>query len=115
MRLNEDSLIKKCIFAVAPADIKAVAISVGQKYLERLMEALVDLLENCPHLEFILHWCQVKCSFPFFFLVNLCSTALNKLCVVFSCAGNLQGTRKLHSAKLQKSTACIEIVAEGDH
>ncbi|AEE29325.1 periodic tryptophan protein 2 [Arabidopsis thaliana] len=62
MRLNEDSLIKKCIFAVAPADIKAVAISVRQKYLERLMEALVDLLENCPHLEFILHWCQEICK-----------------------------------------------------
>ncbi|KFK23960.1 hypothetical protein AALP_AAs70780U000100, partial [Arabis alpina] len=59
MRLNEDSLIKKCIFAVSPADIKAVAISVRQKYLERLMEALVDLLVNCPHLEFILRWCQV--------------------------------------------------------
>lgn len=66
MRLNEDSLIKKCIFAVAPADIKAVAISVRQKYLERLMEALVDLLENCPHLEFILHWCQVMALFPLF-------------------------------------------------
>lgn len=66
MRLNEDSLIKKCIFAVSPADIKAVAISVRPKYLERLMEALVDLLENCPHLEFILHWCQVSSLFPFF-------------------------------------------------
>ena len=64
MRLNEDSLIKKCIFAVTPADIKEVAISVPQKYLERLMEALVDLLENCPHLEFLLHWCQV-CSLSF--------------------------------------------------
>ena len=64
MRLNEDSFIKKCIFAVAPADIKEVAISVPQKYLERLMEALVDLLENCPHLEFLLHWCQV-CSLSF--------------------------------------------------
>ncbi|KAL0723553.1 hypothetical protein Bca4012_038152 [Brassica carinata] len=62
MRLNEDSFIKKCIFAVAPADIKAVAISVPQKYLERLMEALVDLLENCPHLEFLLHWCQEICK-----------------------------------------------------
>ena len=59
MRLNEDSLIKKCIFAVSPPDIKAVAMSVPQKYLERLMEALVDLLENGPHLEFLLHWCQV--------------------------------------------------------
>ncbi|CAA7028645.1 unnamed protein product [Microthlaspi erraticum] len=62
MRLNEDSLIKKCIFAVAPGDIKAAAISVSQKYLERLIEALVELLENCPHLEFLLHWCQEICK-----------------------------------------------------
>jgi hypothetical protein len=87
MRLNEDSLIKKCIFAVAPADIKAVAISVRQKYLERLMEALVDLLENCPHLEFILHWCQVMSRFLLFFDKSLlkCSQLNQTLCCLFMC------------------------------
>lgn len=59
LRLNEDSFIKKCIFAVSPADIPAVATSIPYKYLQRLVEALADLLENCPHLEFILRWCQV--------------------------------------------------------
>jgi len=57
--LNEDSLIKKCIFSVSPLDIPAVASSVPYRYLQRLIEAFSDLLESCPHLEFILRWCQV--------------------------------------------------------
>ncbi|KAF7824873.1 periodic tryptophan protein 2-like protein [Senna tora] len=62
LRLNEDSLVKKCIFGVSPADIPAVAASIPYKYLQRLIEALADLLENCPHLEFILRWCQELCK-----------------------------------------------------
>ncbi|CAI9753650.1 unnamed protein product [Fraxinus pennsylvanica] len=58
LRLNEDTLIRKCIITVAPADIPAVASSVPLKYLQRLIEALAELMENCPHLEFILRWCQ---------------------------------------------------------
>lgn len=64
LRLNEDSFIKKCIFAVSPADLPAVAASIPCRYLQRLIEALADLLENCPHLEFILRWSQV-------FLLNI--------------------------------------------
>lgn len=59
LRLNEDNLIKKSIFSVGPVDIPAVASSVPQRYLQRLIEALADLLESCAHLEFILRWCQV--------------------------------------------------------
>lgn len=59
LRMNEDSLIKKCIVAVTPSDIPDVASSVPIRYLQRLVEALGDLLEKCPHLEFILRWCQV--------------------------------------------------------
>lgn len=59
LRMNEDTLIKKCIIAVPPSDIPAVASAVPFKYLQRLVEALADLLEKCPHLEFILRWCQV--------------------------------------------------------
>jgi len=59
LRLNEDSLIKKCIFAISPVDIPAVASSIPYRYLQRLIEAFADLLESCPHLEFILRWCQV--------------------------------------------------------
>ncbi|KAI7750771.1 hypothetical protein M8C21_028344 [Ambrosia artemisiifolia] len=60
LRLNEDNLIKKCIIAVAPVDIKAVVASVPFKYLNRLIQTFAELLENCPHLEFILRWCQVS-------------------------------------------------------
>lgn len=62
LRLNEDSLIKKCVIAVPPADIPIVASSVPLRYLQRLIEAFADLLESCPHLEFILRWCQELCK-----------------------------------------------------
>ncbi|KAM1714573.1 hypothetical protein ACFX11_025413 [Malus domestica] len=62
LRLNEDSLIKKCIFKVSPIDIPAVVSSIPYRYLQRLIEALADLLENCPHVEFILQWCQELCK-----------------------------------------------------
>lgn len=62
LRLNEDSFIKKCIFSVSPADIPAVATSIPYRYIQRLVEALADILENCPHLEFILRWCQELCK-----------------------------------------------------
>ncbi|CAO2839236.1 unnamed protein product [Amaranthus hypochondriacus] len=62
LRLNEDSLVKKCILAVNPADISAVASSIPFRYLQRLIEALTDLLEGSPFLEFILRWCQEICK-----------------------------------------------------
>lgn len=62
LRLNEDSLIKKCIFAVSPVDIPSVASSIPYRYLQRLIEAFADLLESCPHLEFILRWSQELCK-----------------------------------------------------
>ncbi|KAM7253980.1 hypothetical protein ACFE04_031662 [Oxalis oulophora] len=62
LRMNEDSLIKKCIFAISPVDIRAVSLSVPNRYLQRLIEALSDLLESCPHLEFILRWSEELCT-----------------------------------------------------
>ncbi|XP_057536205.1 periodic tryptophan protein 2 [Amaranthus tricolor] len=62
LRLNEDSLVKKCILAVNPADISAVASSIPFRYLQRLIEALTELLEGSPFLEFILRWCQEICK-----------------------------------------------------
>ncbi|MBA0587545.1 periodic tryptophan protein 2 [Gossypium raimondii] len=62
LRLNEDSLIKKCIFSVNPTDVPAVASSIPYRYLQRLVEALTNLLERCPHLEFVLQWCQELCK-----------------------------------------------------
>ena len=62
--LNEDALNKKCIFSVSPVDVPAVSSSIPYRYLQRLIEALADLLERCPHLEFVLRWCQVAfCHF----------------------------------------------------
>ncbi|KAK6124932.1 hypothetical protein DH2020_041343 [Rehmannia glutinosa] len=58
LRMNEDNLIKKCIVAITPLDIPDVVSSVPFRYLQRLVEALADLLEKSPHLEFILRWCQ---------------------------------------------------------
>ncbi|KAL9232034.1 hypothetical protein vseg_007183 [Gypsophila vaccaria] len=58
LRLNEDSLVKKCILTVNPADIPLVVSSIPFRYLQRLIEALTDLMESCPFLEFILRWCQ---------------------------------------------------------
>lgn len=59
LRLNEDTLIKKCILAVSPEVIPIVASAVPCRYLQRLIEAFAELLESSPHLEFILRWCQV--------------------------------------------------------
>lgn len=62
VRLNEDSLIKKCVLSVSPSDISAVTSSIPHKYLQRLVKAFADLLESCPHLELILIWCQEICK-----------------------------------------------------
>lgn len=62
LRLNEDSIIKRCIFSVKTPEIAAIALSIPVKYLQRLMEVFSDLLESCPHLEFILQWCQELCK-----------------------------------------------------
>ncbi|CAI8613079.1 unnamed protein product [Vicia faba] len=43
-------------------NIPAVATSIPCSYLRRLIEALASLLENCPHLEFILRWSQELCK-----------------------------------------------------
>ena len=34
-------------------------LSIPLKFLQRLIEAFATLLESCPHLGFILQWCQV--------------------------------------------------------
>ncbi|KAL6006116.1 U3 snoRNP protein [Asimina triloba] len=62
LRLNEDGLIKKCTVSVKPSDVPAVVSSIPLRYLQRLIEAFADLLESCPHLEFILQWCQELCK-----------------------------------------------------
>ncbi|KAK8491718.1 hypothetical protein V6N12_058021 [Hibiscus sabdariffa] len=46
--LNEDQL-----------NVPAVASSIPYRYLQRLIEALADLLDRGSLLEFVLPWCQV--------------------------------------------------------
>ncbi|GAB4850098.1 U3 snoRNP protein [Ancistrocladus abbreviatus] len=46
--LNEDTLIKKSILSVNPANIPAVASSIPVRYLQRLIEAFSDLMEEWP-------------------------------------------------------------------
>nr|CAD1824141.1 unnamed protein product [Ananas comosus var. bracteatus] len=43
--------------------IPAISSSIPSKYHQRLIEAFADLLESCPHLEFILQWCQMLSEF----------------------------------------------------
>ncbi|KAM7480378.1 hypothetical protein LguiA_028591 [Lonicera macranthoides] len=62
LRLNEYALIRECIIRINQADIPAVVSSVPFKYLQRLIEAFSELLENSPHLELILRWWQELCK-----------------------------------------------------
>lgn len=118
LRLNEDSWIKKCILGVSPADIPAVASSIPVKYIQRLVEALAYLLENCPHMEFILQWCQVYYQIR----TPLALSYLDKCCThlsvfnPFSClVGTLQNPRPFYSAEFQKVASCSKIIREGTY
>ncbi|KAH9297164.1 hypothetical protein KI387_028846, partial [Taxus chinensis] len=62
LRLNEASLIRKCVVSVQPKDVAPVAAAVPSKYLRRLIEAFAEYLEDSPHLEFLLRWCQELCK-----------------------------------------------------
>lgn len=62
LRLNDASLIKKCIICVQPKDVATIAAAVPSKYLRRLIETFAEYLEGSPHLEFLLQWCQELCK-----------------------------------------------------
>ena len=117
LRLNEDSLIKKCIIGVSPADIPAVASSVPVKYIQRLVEALASLLENCPHMEFILRWCQFPIKYKLLALSYLdkCCTHLSAFNPFACLVGTLQNPRQFYSAEIQKLASCSKILTEGNY
>jgi periodic tryptophan protein 2 len=50
---------------VDPSDVRAICSAIPFKYIQRLIDAFSDLLESCPHLEFILLWSQVTFSLSF--------------------------------------------------
>jgi periodic tryptophan protein 2 len=39
---------------VDSSNVQAICASIPSKYLQRLIDAFAELLESCPHLEFIL-------------------------------------------------------------
>lgn len=113
LRLNEDSLIKKCIVAVSPEAIPVVASAVPFRYLQRLIEAFAELLESCPHLEFILRWSQVC-------LITLCFHLTwmigSHVCFrLSSVAGTLQSSWSFYPTELQKFASCSKIIAESNN
>lgn len=120
LRLNEDSLVKKCILAVNPADISAVASSIPFRYLQRLIEALTDLLEGSPFLEFILRWCQVciklltnlteNCS-----VIRSCSAYISLIVFLSILAGDLQNPWSFDPTKFEKLASSLEILAESNY
>lgn len=61
LRLNEPRHIRKCIELVPPSDLSMVASQVPALHLNRLFESIAEILENSPHLEFMLRWCQELC------------------------------------------------------
>lgn len=113
LRLNEDSLIKKCIVAVSPEAIPVVASAVPFRYLQRLIEAFAELLESCPHLEFILRWSQVC-------LITLCFHLTwmigSHVCFwLSSVAGTLQSSWSFYPTELQEFASCSKIIAESNY
>lgn len=104
LRLNEDSLVKKCIFSVSPVDIPAVAVSVPYKYIQRLVEAFADLLESSPHLEFILRWSQVLLPCPL--AIALCTFQETHLLLhsKFLIGFSLQELCKAHGTAIQQKS-----------
>eukprot|EP01018_Ginkgo_biloba_P039807 Gb_23048 [translate_table: standard] len=62
LRLNEASLIRKCVLYVPPKDVVTVAAAIPSSYLRRLFEVFAEYLESSPHLEFLLQWCQELCK-----------------------------------------------------
>ncbi|CAM6092951.1 unnamed protein product [Calypogeia fissa] len=61
LRLKEVSLIRRSTESVPFGVISTVSRSVPLSYLGTLLVALTGFLDNSPHLEFLLEWCQEIC------------------------------------------------------
>eukprot|EP00250_Pteridium_aquilinum_P004303 c14523_g1_i1 orf=130-3006(+) len=61
LRLNEPRHIRKCIESVPLSELSMVASQVPALHLNKLFESIAVILENSPHLEFMLRWCQELC------------------------------------------------------
>ena len=60
LRLNEPALLRRAVEAVPPGDIALALRAVPTTRLGALLTALAVYLEQSPHLEFVLKWCQVR-------------------------------------------------------
>lgn len=61
LRLNEPRYIRKCLESVPWSDLAMVASQIPALHLNRLFESIADILDNSPHIEFMLRWCQELC------------------------------------------------------
>lgn len=75
LRLNESRYIRECIESVPSSDLPLVSSQIPAVHLSRLLENIAQLLENSPHLEFMLRWCQVSFSFVYAYFTS-------KVCIV---------------------------------
>ncbi len=81
LRLNEFSLIRKCVEAVPPWEISDITRAIPPSHLGTLCTILAEFLDKSPHLEFLLQWCEV-CSL---LASSACDVSeMLGLCIVFS-------------------------------
>ena len=59
LRLNEPALLRRAVEAVPAGDIALALRAVPTSRLGALLTALAVYVEQSPHLEFVLKWCQV--------------------------------------------------------
>jgi hypothetical protein len=69
LRLKEVGLIRRSIESVPLREISIVSRSIPLAYLGTLLVSLTGFLEDSPHLEFLLEWCQV--GPPLFYLISI--------------------------------------------
>eukprot|EP00897_Mesotaenium_endlicherianum_P009036 jgi/Mesen1/8160/ME000438S07262 len=58
LRLNEPALVRRAVEAVPPGGIAGVVQVVPRGRLGNLLATLAQYLEQSPHVEFLLRWCQ---------------------------------------------------------
>eukprot|EP00898_Chlorokybus_atmophyticus_P000595 jgi/Chlat1/1536/Chrsp122S01805 len=61
-RLNEPTLILRCLAAVPVTQIPVLARTIPTSYLNRLVPALAELLDTSSHVEYVLTWCAELCT-----------------------------------------------------
>lgn len=63
LKLNEFSLINEVFESIPAVDVELIVKDLSQKYVEKLMQFLANLLEKSVHIEFYLNWIYSILSF----------------------------------------------------